>query len=67
MGQKFVEELSPQSGRQRPLSRQAGEGCRRRGEGYLTQGSRLGLLYAAPDGTPKTGAHAKDFLDAPLT
>jgi hypothetical protein len=37
----------------RPLSRPAGEGCRRRGEGHSTQGLRPGLIYAAPDGAPK--------------
>ena len=39
--------------RPRPLSRRAGEGCRRRGEGPSTQGLRPGLLYAAPDGALK--------------
>jgi hypothetical protein len=39
----------------RPLSRPAGEGCRRRGEGHTTQGLRPRLLYAAPNGALKNG------------
>ena len=67
MSQKFVEYVSPRSGRKRvahgvsrgfvrpsltpvPSPARAGEGCRRRGEGLQTQGSRPGLLYGAPDG-----------------
>ena len=33
-----------------PSPARAGEGCRRRGEGYPTQGLRPGLRYGAPDG-----------------
>ena len=36
-----------------PSLARAGEGCRRRGEGRPTQGSRPGLLSFAPDGAPK--------------
>ncbi|SPE25985.1 hypothetical protein SBA2_270095 [Acidobacteriia bacterium SbA2] len=43
---------SPAGGRGVP---KAGEGCRRRGEGRLTQGLRPGLLYAAPDGALENG------------
>jgi len=67
VSQKFVEYVSPRSGRKRvahgvsrgfvrpsltpvPSPARAGEGCRRRGEGLQTQGSRPGLLYGAPDG-----------------
>ncbi|SPE23029.1 hypothetical protein SBA2_110011 [Acidobacteriia bacterium SbA2] len=50
-----------------PLSRPAGEGRRRRGEGHLTQGLRPGLLYAAPGGALRNGRAEKDSLDEPLT
>jgi len=73
--QKFAEEPSPSAdGRQR-VAHGASRGsrephphphprprCRRRGEGHSTQGSRPGLLYAAPDGASKS-ARDKNFLN----
>jgi hypothetical protein len=41
----------------------AGEGCRRRGEGRPSQGSRPGLQYSAPDGAGKRIRRLADFMN----
>jgi hypothetical protein len=44
-----------------PSPARAGEGCRRQGEGRPTQGSRPGLLYAAPDGAAEAWPNRHDL------
>jgi Protein of unknown function (DUF2950) len=45
-----------------PSPARAGEGCRKRGEGFRTQGSRPGLRYCAPNGAvARQGPHSGTF------